>query len=859
MRLLSLLFTVVVSVVALGQVPTITSFSPTSGPVGTTVTITGTGFSTTLANNVIHFGAVKATVSAATTTSLTVTVPVGTGTNQIQYSNISNRYSCLSPIPFILAINSSNSFTSGTYNTNFTLGTGYGGGPGEGFDFTDNNNDGKIDIIYQGLTGSTQSLKILTNSSVSSSSVISSQLTETELNSWSGNQYGGGPMLTSDFNGDGFIDVHCTSIGYSGTMMLRQSNSSPGTYVNQAIAGVSSYQSGPRAIDFTNDGKIDIVSAYFHPSINFYQQTNTTDLSTASPTINMSYSVSNIGGNAYYGSCALDFDNNGYLDPAFFVSDLSSIQIKPNSNSGLGANISISAATTKDIFGADIDGDGKLEIISCSSGQIQVFRNTSSIGSISFAAATNFSIGNTNSVNALEIIDFNNDGKPDVVALQDNRIVLYINSSTGVGNISFNSPIQLSNSGDYGNDIAIVDINNDGAPEIFTRYSQMKVFTYVAPPVTASPNSLSGFSTCAGTVSAAQSTTISGSGLGTTPITVTPPSGYEVSLALGSGYSSSLTLSPSSGTVSPTIVYVRLNSTATAGNYNGNLTATSGSNSATVALSGVKNLNSAGTASSNPTLCINSVLTDITRTTSGATGIGTASGLPAGITAAWSANTITVSGTPTASGTYNYTIPLTGGCGSVNATGTITVSPASTVGAASYSPNVCPNVAMTSVTHATTGATGIGSATGLPTGLTAAWASNTITISGTPTQSGTFNYSIPLTGCGSVNATGTIIVKGTNLSVKTGVVKLLSQALLLLHILHQQTLLALNITDVLSFLVLVQTHHLRFQEQLQQPTAQFGLVQYQPILQMLETGIQHVVQVIKSLLLAQLIHLFSLI
>ena len=31
------------------------------------------------------------------------------------------------------------------------------------------------------------------------------------------------------------------------------------------------------------------------------------------------------------------------------------------------------------------------------------------------------------------------------------------------------------------------------------------------------------------------------------------------------------------------------------------------------------------------------------------------------------------SGTPTTSGTFNYTIPLTGGCGNVNATGTIVV------------------------------------------------------------------------------------------------------------------------------------------------------------------------------------------
>ena len=69
-------------------------------------------------------------------------------------------------------------------------------------------------------------------------------------------------------------------------------------------------------------------------------------------------------------------------------------------------------------------------------------------------------------------------------------------------------------------------------------------------------------------------------------------------------------------------------------------------------------------------------MTAITHTTTGATGIGTATGLPTGVTAAWAANTITISGTPTASGTFNYSIPLTGGCGLVNATGTIGVSTA---------------------------------------------------------------------------------------------------------------------------------------------------------------------------------------
>ena len=169
--------------------------------------------------------------------------------------------------------------------------------------------------------------------------------------------------------------------------------------------------------------------------------------------------------------------------------------------------------------------------------------------------------------------------------------------------------------------------------------------------------------------------------------------------------------------------------------------------------------NTAGAASSTPTLCINTALTAITHTTTGATGIGTATGLPTGVTAAWASNRITISGTPTQSGTFNYSIPLTGGCGSVNATGTITVTAANTASTPSTTPTLCINTALTAITHTTTGATGIGTATGLPAGVTAAWASNRITISGTPTQSGTFNYTIPLTGgCGSISASGTITV-----------------------------------------------------------------------------------------------------
>ena len=72
--------------------PVVSSFTPTSGAVATTVMIIGTGFSTTAADNTVTFlgeagaadNAVVMTVSAATATELTVTVPSSAVTGKIQ-------------------------------------------------------------------------------------------------------------------------------------------------------------------------------------------------------------------------------------------------------------------------------------------------------------------------------------------------------------------------------------------------------------------------------------------------------------------------------------------------------------------------------------------------------------------------------------------------------------------------------------------------------------------------------------------------------------------------------------------------------------------------------------------------------
>jgi len=76
---------------------TIFQFTPSSGPVGRSVTIYGTGFSTTPASNTVKFNGTTATVLTATSTELTTTVPSGATTGPISVTVGSSMATSASP------------------------------------------------------------------------------------------------------------------------------------------------------------------------------------------------------------------------------------------------------------------------------------------------------------------------------------------------------------------------------------------------------------------------------------------------------------------------------------------------------------------------------------------------------------------------------------------------------------------------------------------------------------------------------------------------------------------------------------------------------------------------------------------
>jgi hypothetical protein len=139
------------------------------------------------------------------------------------------------------------------------------------------------------------------------------------------------------------------------------------------------------------------------------------------------------------------------------------------------------------------------------------------------------------------------------------------------------------------------------------------------------------------------------------------------------------------------------------------------------------------------------------------------SGLPAGLSAALSGTTITLSGTPTQTGVFNsVNVSVVDTGVTVQRTYAININAA--LGLGTFSPTVWTIHQSSSSSVVITGGTGpfsLGTVTGLPAGANIALSGATITISGTPTQVGVNTIGIQIQ-----DASGAILNAGVGLTVE---------------------------------------------------------------------------------------------
>jgi gliding motility-associated-like protein len=203
---------------------------------------------------------------------------------------------------------------------------------------------------------------------------------------------------------------------------------------------------------------------------------------------------------------------------------------------------------------------------------------------------------------------------------------------------------------------------------------------------------------CGGQASAPQTLVVDGANL-TANINITAPTGYQISLSSGSGYTNSLSLAPVTGTVPATTIYVRLSASAVNG-ATGDVSFSSTGAAVRNISTGVATITGAPTISVSPSSPTNypggpTVLT--------ASGASTYSWSPATALSATTGATVTAS--PLTNTTYTVTGTSTLGCIGTT-TVTITVGPSLTGGTISADQSICINTTpagLTSTSVATGG------------------------------------------------------------------------------------------------------------------------------------------------------------
>ncbi len=471
--------TTVINVVV-NPVPTISLVSPNFANPLSGVTITGTNFNTTPGNNIVYFGTTRASVTAASATSLSINVPNGGIFAPITVENNSCAIVGNYNKPFLPTFNNT-AYAPQTVNfaTHVDITTA---SSSNHLTYGDIDGDGKVDVIESNFGTST--VYVYRNTSTTGSPSFSLAAT---LPLATG---GAGGATIGDIDGDGLLDIVVAAAAGGGNIYIYRNTSTPGSISFAGAITVSYFTNANISViaDIDGDGLPDIISSEL-TNLAVFRNTSTVGSISFAARVNFT-APANISGVA-----TGDLDGDGKTD---LLTSNGTTSVSAWRNTSTPGTVSFAArqdfttpGSATDVALADIDGDGIMDIICTSTtpNDMSVFKGTSSSGSISMGARTDYAAGANDQY--FTIGDFDGDGKPDVAvsSITSGNVGVYRNTSVS-GTVSFSLPVAgplppsfTANSG--ASQLGAVDIDGDGLTDIVvTDQSVAKFSVLLNSPLT---------------------------------------------------------------------------------------------------------------------------------------------------------------------------------------------------------------------------------------------------------------------------------------------------------------------------------------------------------------------------------------
>ena len=446
--------------------PFISSFFPLIARPGESVTIAGNNFSTTPADNVVYFGAVRAVVTQATVSSLTVITPSGAIYGPITVTV--NGLTAASSKRFTPTFPGNGTFNTTSYAARipFTAGANT-----VGTDTGDLDNDGKPEVVAANY--GTTTVSVYQNQAVAGIFTSNSLAPKVDWPVGLNPRY----VTVADVDNDGKLDV--VAANHSGQSLSIYRNTTTGNTVSFAprvdfATGTTPYRVSVGDLD--GDGKQDLVVA------NAGSSTVSVLRNLSVPGVINSNSfaakVDFVTGSTPERVIIADLDGDGRPDLASANDYGASVSILRNlistpgpiTNGSFAFRVDLTAASRpQTIVAGDFDNDGKLDLAvgTYSGASISVFKNQSTSGFLSFAAR--FDLPTGGSTHDLALGDLDGNGKVDLVAVSEysEKAAVYRNVSTNGILVagSFAARVDFP-CGHNPAGVSVSDLDADGRPEI---------------------------------------------------------------------------------------------------------------------------------------------------------------------------------------------------------------------------------------------------------------------------------------------------------------------------------------------------------------------------------------------------------